>query len=41
LNKAMETNKFLKEDANNALDSIVENTLPSKAIAILIQEGLK
>lgn len=41
LNKAVETNKFLKEDANNALDALVESTLPNKAIPSLLQEGLK
>lgn len=41
LNKSAETNKLLKEDANNALDAMVEATLPSKAIPILIQEGLQ
>ncbi|XP_068211217.1 TOG array regulator of axonemal microtubules protein 1 isoform X2 [Palaemon carinicauda] len=40
LNRSADTNKFLQLDSNHALDSIVENTSPNKAIPVIIQEGL-
>ncbi|KAB7498871.1 hypothetical protein Anas_08973 [Armadillidium nasatum] len=39
LNKTADTNKFLREDSNFALDAMVEVTTPSKAVSSLVQEG--
>lgn len=41
LNRTVDTNKFLQLDSHHALDAMVENITPSKAIPAIIQEGLK
>ncbi|XP_050722569.1 TOG array regulator of axonemal microtubules protein 2-like [Eriocheir sinensis] len=40
LNRTVDTNKFLQLDSHHALDAMVENITPSKAIPAIIQEGL-
>lgn len=41
LNRTVDTNKFLQLDSHHALDAMVENITPSKAIPAITQEGLK
>ena len=40
LHKTSDTNKFLKEDSNLALDMMVDVTTPSKAVTSIVQEGI-
>ncbi|XP_045112802.1 TOG array regulator of axonemal microtubules protein 1-like isoform X4 [Portunus trituberculatus] len=40
LNRTVDTNKFLQLDSNHALDAMLENITPSKAIPAILQEGL-
>lgn len=40
LNRTVDTNKFLQLDSNHALDALVENISPSKAIPAIVHEGL-
>ncbi|KAK8375491.1 hypothetical protein O3P69_008373 [Scylla paramamosain] len=40
LNRTVDTNKFLQLDSNHALDAMLENITPSRAIPAILQEGL-
>ncbi|KAK7065641.1 hypothetical protein SK128_027579 [Halocaridina rubra] len=40
LHRTADTNKFLQLDSHYALDAIVENISPTKAVPAIIQEGL-
>ena len=41
LMKTGETNRFLREDCNQALDKMVENVNPSESILVITSELLK
>ncbi|XP_066970211.1 TOG array regulator of axonemal microtubules protein 1 isoform X2 [Macrobrachium rosenbergii] len=40
LHRTSDTNKFLQLDSHHALDALVENISPNKAIPVIIQEGI-